>query len=37
MCIDVSKDLTASIIRMDELAILMIEAEGFYELSVRGD
>jgi hypothetical protein len=37
MCTDVSKDLTASIIRMDELAILMTEAEGFCELSVRGD
>jgi hypothetical protein len=36
MCTDVSKDLPASIIRMAELAILMIEA-GFLELSVRGD
>jgi len=37
MCTDVSKDLTASIIRIDELAILMTEAEGFCVLSVRGD
>jgi hypothetical protein len=37
MCTDVSKDLTAFIIRMDELAILMTEAEGFHELPVRGD
>jgi hypothetical protein len=37
MCTDVSEDLTASIIRMDELAILVIEAEIFCELPVRGD
>jgi hypothetical protein len=37
MCTDVSKDLTAFIIRMDELAILITEEEGFHELSGRGD
>jgi hypothetical protein len=37
MCTDISKDLTASINRIDELATLMTEAAGFSELSVRGD
>jgi hypothetical protein len=37
VCTDISKDLTASMIRIDDLATLMMETAGFFELSVRDD